>query len=110
MAWPRVCIGSSGEYATIGTDAWWARMAEAMRAVVDDYGRVPCKLHGLRMLNPKVFGRLPFASADSTNIARNIGIDSAWRGTYLPATKEARAQVMRERIEHSQSALTWSEE
>jgi hypothetical protein len=39
------------------------------------------RLHGLRMLNPEVFSRLPFASADSTNIGRNIGIDQAWRGT-----------------------------
>lgn len=106
-AWPRVCIGSSGEFATIGTAAWWGQMARAMRVVCDDDGRPLCKLHGLRMLDPAIFGVLPFASADSTNIARNIGIDQAWRGTYTPPTKEARAQVMRTRIEAQNAPPRW---
>lgn len=97
--YPRVCLGSSGEFATVGTDAWWARMRDAMRAACTSEGAPLAKLHGLRMLNPKVFSRLPLASADSTNIARNVGIDQAWKGTYTPPTKEARAAVMRARIE-----------
>jgi len=105
--WPRVCIGSSGEFATVGDARWWGRIAEAMNAVCDDAGLPICKLHGFRMLNPEVFGRLPFASADSTNIARNVGIDSAWRGTYTPPSKDVRALVMRERIEAQQSATRW---
>jgi len=105
--WPRVCIGSSGEFAVVGNAAWWGRMAEAMNAICDDNGRPPCKLHGLRMLNPDVFTSLPFASADSTNIAQNVGIDSAWRGTYQPATKEWRAMVMADRIEAHNSASAW---
>jgi len=106
-AWPRVCIGSSGEYATIGTAVWWGQIARAMRVLCDDEGRPLCKLHGLRMLNPEIFSRLPFSSADSTNIGRNIGIDQAWRGTYSPPTKEARAAVMRARIESHNSAVRW---
>lgn len=98
--WPRVCLGSSGDYAQIGTDRWWRRMHEAMRTICDDAGAPAARLHGLRMLNPAVFSRFPFASADSTNIGQNVGIDSAWRGTYAPPTKEARAQLMRARVEH----------
>jgi hypothetical protein len=105
--WPRVCLGSSGEYAQIGTPAWWARMAEAMNIICDRSGLPYCKVHGLRMLNPDVFTRFPFASADSTNIGQNIGIDSAWKGTYTPPTKEARAAIMRERIESHQSLTFW---
>lgn len=105
--WPRVCLGSSGDFAQIGTPAWWVRMAEAMDVVCDRDGRPGTRLHGLRMLNPDVFTRFPFASADSTNIAQNIGIDSAWKGTYTPPTKEARAAIMRERIESQQSAIFW---
>jgi len=105
--WPRVCIGSSGDFATVGDSKWWIRIAEAMNAISDDHGRPLCKLHGLRMLNPEVFSKLPFASADSTNIAQNIGIDSAWRGTYQPVNKEARARVMRERIESHQATVLW---
>jgi hypothetical protein len=107
ITYPRVCLGSSGAFATVGNALWWGRMAEAMNAVCDKNGLPICKLHGLRMLNPEIFSRLPFASADSTNIAQNIGIDSAWRGTYSPPSKEARALVMRQRIESIQSQTFW---
>lgn len=104
--WPRVAFGSSGDYAQIGTPRWWDRMAEGMDAAAR-FGRPLTKLHGLRMLDPEVFSRFPFSSADSTNVARNIGIDSAWRGTYLPANKAARGLVLAERIESTQSAPSW---
>lgn len=108
LAWPRVCLGSSGQFATVGSPLWYTRMAEAMNVVCDRDGRPVCKLHGLRMLNPDVFTRFPFASADSTNIGQNIGIDSKWRGPYTPPTKESRAQVMRDRIEAHQSQTFWT--
>lgn len=104
----RVCIGSSGEFATVGSGEWWNRIARAMRVVCDDDGYPLAKLHGLRMLNQEIFTRLPFASADSTNIARNIGIDQAWRGSYMPPSKEIRADVMRSRIESHNSPARWS--
>lgn len=103
---PRVCIGSSGAYANVGDNIWWNRMNNAISAIYES-DRLPCKLHGLRMLNPAVFRKLPLASADSTNIARNIGIDSAWRGTYPPATKSCRAMVMAKRIESYNSKSGW---
>lgn len=104
--WPRVCLGSSGEYAQIGTERWWRRMHETMRVICDDAGAPRVRLHGLRMLDPAIFTRFPFASADSTNIGRNIGIDQAWRGPYSPPTKESRVQVMRDRVEaHAAPAI-----
>ena len=60
------------------------------------------------MLDPAIFTRLPFASADSTNIGRNVGIDTNWRGTYTPPTKEARALVMRGRIEAFNAPPKWA--
>lgn len=96
---PRVCLGSSGSFAQIGTDRWWRRMHEAMRTICDDAGHPSCRLHGLRMLDPAIFSRFPFASADSTNIGRNIGIDQKWQGPYSPPTKASRVQLMRARIE-----------
>jgi len=83
-------------------------MARAMRVICDDEGRPLCKLHGLRMLNPEVFTRLPLSSADSTNIGRNVGIDQAWKGSYSPPTKEARAQIMRSRIESVNAPARWN--
>lgn len=105
---PRIAIGSSGAFSTIGNFRWWNRIAEAMRTVCID-GRPICKLHGLRMLDVDVFSRLPFASADSTNIARNIGIDSRWTGAYSPPTKDARAQIIRARIESANAADSWTD-
>lgn len=97
--WPRIAIGSSAEFAVVGTASWWKRMDEATQVLVGLNGHPRCKLHGLRMLNPRVFRRLPLASADSANIARNIGIDKAWKGTYVPRSKESRAAVLADAIE-----------
>lgn len=107
MLYPRVCIGSSGDYSVVGNAVWWNRISQAMRVVCNEQGQPLVKLHGLRMLNPAVFTKLPFASADSTNIGRNVGIDKGWKGTYLPPTKEARAQVMRSRIESHNAPATF---
>ena len=105
----RVALGSSGKYSEPGNSDWWNRMAEAMRAICDGSGQPWCKLHGLRMLDPTIFSHLPLASADSCNIARNIGIDSKWSGTYVEnMTKETRAMVMRKRIEAHGSATRWN--
>lgn len=69
--WPRVCFGSSGEFAVIRTQAWHNRMFEAFEAI---YGKhsFKTKVHGLRMLDGRVLGNYPLDSADSTNLACNI--------------------------------------
>jgi hypothetical protein len=105
-AYKRVALGSSGEYATVGNVEWFQRMSEAMDTVCDD-GFPRCKLHGFRMLDPTIFSHFPLSSADSTNVARNIGICQAWRGTYTPASKHTRALIMMERIEQHASAARW---
>jgi hypothetical protein len=108
----RVAFGSSGAYAQIGTDSCWHRMGLAMAYCCDEQGRPLTKLHGLRMLDPRVFRKFPFASADSTNAARNIGFDSRWEGPYAPPSKAGRGIVIAERIEAHQSApaYKWSQQ
>lgn len=105
--YPRVCIGSSGEFSSVGTSRWWNRINEAMNSIIDPNGQPICKLHGLRMLDPDVFTRLPFSSADSTSVGRGIGIDSKWTGSYQPPDKDWRAQVLAARIESHSSANKW---
>ena len=107
-AYGRVAIGSSGKFADIGTPSWWSRMTESMEVLTDKEGRPKTKLHGLRMLDPTIFSQFPFASADSTNVARNIGIDNRWTGPYAPASKYSRALIMMERIEKHASASRWT--
>jgi|SRR5579859_8139892 len=110
LVWPRIALGSSGEFARIGGKKWWARMAQAMDVVTDKDGRPLTKLHGLRMLDPGVFSKLPLASGDSCKVARNVGIDKAWKGTYLPHSKAMRALIIMERTERHASANRWSRE
>lgn len=105
--YPRVALGSSGQFATVGTEEWWLRMADMMDAICDEQGRPRCRLHGLRMLDPGVFSKIPLASADSTNVARNVGIDSAWRQAYAPHSRAVRALVLMDRIERHASAPYW---
>jgi hypothetical protein len=105
--WPRVALGSSGKYQDPGSEAWWGRMAQCMRVATDDDGMPTAKLHGLRMLDPVIFSHLPLSSADSCNIARNVGIDQAWNGPYAPRSKAMRALIMMDRIESHASARRW---
>lgn len=107
MGWPRIAIGSSGEFVTIGTPRWWGRISEAMTVLCDEDGHPIVKLHGLRQMDPEIFSVIPYSSVDSTNVARNIGIDSAWTGSYIPKRKETRAMLLRDNIENHASASRW---
>ena len=67
--WPRVCVGSTAEYATVLSDAWCARIDEAFNEVSARHRHLPW-LHMLRGM--QLSGRQwPFASVDSTDIAQN---------------------------------------
>lgn len=105
---PRIALGSSGDYAKIGTPSWWRRMGEAMSVACDEAGRPLVRIHGLRMLSAAVIAHVPLASADSANVARNIGLDERWRGTYQPVTKDQRALILAERIECQPTATCWT--
>lgn len=104
--WPRVALGSSGKWAGPGTAPWWRRMSEAMNAIDIGEGRPMCRLHGLRMLAVDIFTRLPLASADSTNAARNSNLVGRF-GSYPPPTQAQRMAVIADRIECHQSAARW---
>lgn len=105
--WPRVCLGSSGQWATVGNKAWWDRMEAAMEVCCDSEGYPRTKYHGLRMLDPAVFTRLPLASADSTNAVRNSSSYSRF-GMYTPPNASTRMGIIAERIEAHQSASIWA--
>lgn len=67
--WPRVCIGSSGSYRVVGSPRWHGRMSEAMNALCSN-APPPCWLHLLRGM-ALAGSHYPFASLDSTDVARN---------------------------------------
>lgn len=90
--WPLVCIGSSGQYATIGKPAWVDRMHEAFNAIALPDGSLPTKLHMLRGLRLVKGHPYPFHSVDSATVARNYRRDgrppaeliSAWEKHHTP--------------------------
>jgi hypothetical protein len=106
---PRIALGSSGEYSQPGSKNWEVRMNEAMEVLCDSDGRPKVKIHGLRMMDPTIFSRFPLASVDSCNVARNIGIDASWEsfkyGTAL--RKSVRGVVMAQHCEDHASATVW---
>jgi len=102
----RVALGSSGEFSVPGSSLWWGRARDAMDAITDDEGKPKCRLHGLRLLNPKIFSKLPLSSADSVNAAMNSGATARF-GTYVPPSRAQRAQVIASRIEQYNSCPVW---
>jgi hypothetical protein len=65
-----VALGSSADYSVIGTPHWHQRTKTIFNYYLEN--ELSCKLHGLRMLNKKIFTLYPYYSGDSTNIARNL--------------------------------------
>lgn len=68
-AWPRICFGSSGVYADPTSHAWHGRVDAAWN-LLERTGRRPW-VHMLRAAQQACDGPWPFASCDSTNVARN---------------------------------------
>lgn len=106
-SFPRVAFGSSGKWANPGTKDWWIRMEEAMKVACDERGRPISKLHGLRMLRRSILARIPFSSADSSTVARNIGIDKNWKGYLQPRNKQVRAFTLGSNLETVDHASVW---
>lgn len=102
-----VALGSSGEWRTPGTKKWWVRIGQAMNVICDTEGRPRCRLHGLRQLNPAIFTRVPYTSADSANAAINAGSKSRF-APYYPPSASVRAMVIADRIEAHNSPAIWS--
>lgn len=101
-----VGLGGGQGYEVLKSGRWWTRIHEMMQAVTDDAGRPLCHLHGLRMLDPKVFTQLPLSSGDSTNVARNSGQVKRFEKTEA-RTRGERAILIADRIESYGAAGTY---
>lgn len=67
--YPRVCIGSTKQYAVVMSPAWHGRMEDIWDAIVLRHQRTP-DVHMLRGMKCAE-GPYPFTRLDSTDIARN---------------------------------------
>lgn len=98
--WPRVCIGSTAEYAKVLSPAWCRRMDEAWNEVAARHRRLPW-LHMLRGMQLSGM-HWPFASVDSTDIAQNHHLThrsarkmaDRWDAMQTPAEWHPRLQQM----------------
>jgi len=104
--WPVVALGSSGEWPVPGVPKWWKRMAEVMSVMCDEQGVPKCKLHGLRMMDPAIFTRLPLRSVDSTNCAQNGARNGRAMEETLTSGQGAIITAMR--IESHNSPGVWT--
>lgn len=67
--WPRVCMGSTGQYWQVLSAPWRRRMDEAWNEIARTHRRPPA-VHMLRGMQLSGM-EWPFASADSTDVAQN---------------------------------------
>jgi len=90
--WPRVCFGSTAEFAVILSPAWIARMDHVWNELAKRHRRTPA-IHMLRGMQLST-REWPFASVDSTDVARNHnrpqntarGLADRWDAAQPPAT------------------------
>jgi hypothetical protein len=99
-AYPRVCVGSSGSYRKPGTSQWTYRMDEAFNAICPT-GTVATWVHMLRAMEEANCGDWPFASADSTNVARNHAGNNQGRRPRSP-------RLMADEIDARQTPPRWT--
>lgn len=102
----RVALGSTDKWKRNGSREWWKNMADFMDAITDERGVPPCKLHGLRMLDPKIFRFLPLSSADSTNAGVN-GHLCMKKPPYPSVERWQGAERIAALFEQYQSASVW---
>lgn len=98
--WPRVCIGSSAKYAVVGSVDWTRRMDDVWLEINKRHRRTPW-VHMLRGMQC-VKWEYPFASVDSTDVARNHASNrkgaramvDRWDVMQCPASFELRQPVL----------------
>ena len=97
LEFERVCIGSSGDFATVLSPSWCSRMDDAWARIVRHRSRTP-QVHMLRGMQCSGL-RWPFYSVDSTDVARNHnrdqntpgGMAARWDAVQCPARFEKRS-------------------
>jgi len=96
--WPRVCVGSTDDHWQVLGDPWRARMDDAFNGLARRHKRMPW-LHMLRGMQLATES-YPFASLDSTDVARNHNrpqntaraMADRWDAAQCPATWEIRPE------------------
>lgn len=99
QTFPRICFGSSGDYKNVGSEAWHRRVEEAFNWLTRWHSRKLPWVHMLRGMS-LAGSCYPFASLDSTDIARNHNrpqnsaraMADRWDAMQCPGTWTMRAE------------------
>jgi len=98
--WPRICFGSSGEYAQLNTTRWNNRMNEVFNHICRGRGVTPSWIHMLRGMS-LAGSDYPLSSVDSTDVAQNHWIKNnpderakKWDALQCPAIWTTKAEQM----------------
>lgn len=102
-SYQRIALGSSAQYSNTQQLIWHWRIRDTFNVLCNENGHPKTKLHGLRMLNPAIFTKLPLASADSANVAMH-GSEKAKR---LNCSRLTAQIIHANQIESQQSAPAW---
>lgn len=93
------------------SEEFWIRMNQALDRICDEKGRPKVKIHGLKCLNPDIFTKVPFTSADSTMVGKNTDESrNKWNGPIRPISIFAKAQVLIDRIESFNAPAKWKKQ
>jgi hypothetical protein len=103
-----IALGSSGEFSSPGSIAWWGRMSDAMKVACDSVGRPYVPLRGLRMMDTTIFSHIPFDGVASATVSRNCGIDKQTPKAYRQLPPKSRAIVMALDADVHFSASRWT--
>lgn len=84
--WPRLCVGSTAEYAVVGSDGWHRRIGEMFEELAKRHRFVPW-VHMLRGMQATQWG-YPFASVDSSDVGQNHNRRRGDLGPLIEAPEE----------------------
>ena len=102
--YPMIAISSvEKSLPSVTFDEW---MTECMKVLCRPNGTPRVRIHGLRMLNHKIFTKYPLYSADSSVVGQNCADPGKFTGSFAPVSTEVRGAVMLDRLDSYQSP--WS--
>lgn len=111
MLWKRfgrICVGSTGEFVTVGSPEWRARIDELSLAAREEFGEVPPPTHMLRGLQcQKPEFDTPFSQVDSAHEARNHNRLDEKVGGLFGETKQELFKADLDRWERLNCPTVW---
>jgi hypothetical protein len=101
-SWPRIALGGSPSYPTPASESWWTRIALAWSAIPRT-----TRVHGLRMADPRIVERCPFASVDSTTAGRHANLGAKYEGPLATCRPATRVRAYAEHLEAARAPFAF---